>query len=56
MKARIIHFQNLSSECWYVQAWGAEILPEVLSKKQQEVRREKNNRNRPKHFGQKDSH
>ena len=22
MKVRVIHFQNLSNECWMVQGWG----------------------------------
>lgn len=22
MKLRVIHFQNLSTECWMVQSWG----------------------------------
>ena len=22
MKVRVIHFQNLSTECWMVQGWG----------------------------------
>jgi hypothetical protein len=22
MKVRVIHFKNLSAECWHVQAWG----------------------------------
>ena len=22
MRVRVIHFKNLSSECWHVQAWG----------------------------------
>ena len=22
MKVRVIHFQNLSAECWMVQSWG----------------------------------
>ena len=56
MKVRVIHFQNLSTECWMVQGWGLKYCQTCKSQRYKELWREKDKRNRSKHLRQESPH